>query len=169
VELGSAVGRARVEAFEAFYTAEYPRLIALARGLSGAQHAEDVAQEAMLVACRRWREISELERPDLWVRRTCANLAVSSFRRRLRDARLATRLASRGPEPAKLPESSDAVWAAVRRLPARQAQSIALRYVYDMPIAEVASALGCTEGTVKQHLSRARATLARELGTPEVE
>jgi RNA polymerase sigma-70 factor (ECF subfamily) len=57
----------------------------------------------------------------------------------------------------------------VRRLPARQAQAIALRYVYDMPVVDVAAALECTEGTIKQHLSRAKAALARDLETPEAD
>ena len=44
------------------------------------------------------------------------------------------------------------------------AQAAALRYVYDMPLAEIAATLGTSEGTVKQHLSRARHTLASTLG-----
>ena len=60
--------------FDAFYVVELPRLTALARGLGGAALAEDVAQEAMMVAYRRWAHVAELDRPDLWVRRTCANL-----------------------------------------------------------------------------------------------
>ena len=51
-------------------------------------------------------------------------------------------------------------WAAVRSLPHRQAQAAALRFVYDMPLAEIATTLGTSEGTVKQHLSRARRSLA---------
>ena len=43
-------------------------------------------------------------------------------------------------------EDSEEFWAAVRRLPARQAQAAALRFVYDMPIADIAAALDCTSG-----------------------
>ena len=163
VEIGPTGRRPRAEGFEAFYIAEYPRLVALARGLAGAEQAEDVAQEAMLVACRRWREVSAKDRPDLWVRRGCSNLAVSSFRRRLREARLVTRLVSRRAEPPAMPPASEEFWAAVGRLPSRQAQAAALRFVYDMPVAEIAAVLQCSEGTVKQHLSRARAALSRDL------
>ena len=52
----------------------------------------------------------------------------------------------------------------MRGLPQRQAQAAALRYVYDMPVAEIAATLGITEGTIKQHLSRARQALAASLG-----
>jgi RNA polymerase sigma-70 factor (ECF subfamily) len=159
-----AAAVARRGGFDEFYAAELPRLVALARGLCPAHLAEDVAQEAMLVAYRRWREIAELERPDLWVRRTCANLAVSQFRRRMVELRVTARLAGRRQPPAELSETGEEFWAAVRTLPHRQAQAAALRYVYDMPVAEIASTLDVSEGTVKQHLSRARFALAITLG-----
>jgi RNA polymerase sigma-70 factor (ECF subfamily) len=158
---------ARRGSFEEFYTTELPRLVALARGLAPAHLAEDVAQEAMLVAYRRWREVGDLERPDLWVRRTCANLAVSQFRRRMVELRATARLRSRRTPAAELSASTEDFWAAVRALPRRQAQAAALRFVYDLPIADIATTLDCTEGTVKQHLSRARRTLASSLGVSE--
>ena len=150
--------------FDDFYLTEFPRLVALGRGLCPAHLAEDVAQEAMLVAYRRWREVAELERPDLWVRRTCANLAVSQFRRRMVELRATARLAGRRQPSVELTETSERFWAAVRALPHRQAQAAALRYVYDMPVAEIAATLGTSDGTVKQHLSRARRSLAAALG-----
>lgn len=164
VESGTTVGRLREESFEAFYVEEYPRLLALARGLVGASQAEDVAQEALLVACRRWREISQKERPDLWVRRICLNMAVSTFRRKLRDARTLARLSARASESVTMSDSSEQFWRAIRALPARQAQAAALRFVYDMPLDEIARTMRCSTGTVKQHLSRARAALAASLG-----
>jgi RNA polymerase sigma factor (sigma-70 family) len=159
----------RRDSFEEFYTSELPRLVALARGLAPAHLAEDVAQEAMLVAYRRWREVGDLERPDLWVRRTCANLAVSQFRRKMAELRAVARLSGRRQPPAELSDAAEEFWAAVRALPQRQAQAAALRFVYDMPLAEIAATLGTSEGTVKQHLSRARQALARRLGTREEE
>ena len=159
-----AAAAARRGTFDEFYAAELPRLVALARGLGPAHVAEDVAQEAMLVAYRRWREVAELERPDLWVRRTCANLAVSQFRRRMVELRVTARLAGRRHPPVELSQAGEEFWTAVRGLPQRQAQAAALRYVYDMPVAEIAATLGITEGTIKQHLSRARQALAASLG-----
>ena len=157
--------RPRPWAFDEFYVVELPRLVALARGLCGAAAAEDVAQEAMLVAYRRWPQVSNLDRPEQWVRRTCANLAVSTFRRRVVELRALARLGRRRPEPgAELTEATDEFWAAVRRLPARQSQAAALRYVYELPVAEIAATLHCSEGTVKQHLSRARRALTADLG-----
>jgi RNA polymerase sigma-70 factor (ECF subfamily) len=153
----------RRELFDDFYAAELPRLVALARGLCGAALAEDVTQEAMLAAYRRWREVGGLEHPEQWVRRTCANLADSQFRRRMVELRLKTRLSIPRPPPDQLSDTAEEIWAAVRALPHRQAQAAALRFVYDLPIAEIARTLDCSEGTVEQHLSRARNALATAL------
>ena len=62
-ETSPGVPRTRPSSFDEFYVRELPRLVALARGLCGVTIAEDVAQEAMLVAFRRWREVGDLERP----------------------------------------------------------------------------------------------------------
>ena len=58
-------------------------------------------------------------------------------------------------------------WVLVRELPRRQAQVVALTYVYGLTVSEVATTLGVGAGTVKTHLFRARATLSRQLGLPE--
>lgn len=156
--------------FDDFYRAELPRLVALARALCGPALAEDVAQEAMLATYRKWRRVSDLEYPAGWVRRACANLAVSQYRRRMIELRALTRLASR-PETPPLDGPDEEFWAVVHTLPARQAQAVALRYVYELDITEIAATLEISEGSVKQHLSRARARLAQELhlGAHEVE
>jgi RNA polymerase sigma-70 factor (ECF subfamily) len=60
-------------------------------------------------------------------------------------------------------------WAEVRKLPRRQAQVVALHYVYDLGLAEIARTLGCAEGTVKVHLSRGRAALSERLIQPRAE
>ena len=144
--------------FEDFYRAQVGRLVVLARGLCSPSVAEDVAQESMLAAYRRWGTVSELERPDLWVSRVCVRLAVSSFRRRVVEVRAVARLAHRR-EPGLVTVETEEFWAAVRALPKRQAQAAALRFVYELPIVEIAEVLACSEGSVKQHLSRARAAL----------
>jgi RNA polymerase sigma-70 factor (ECF subfamily) len=151
-----------VPPFDDFYRAEVARLVVLARSLCPSGVAEDIAQEAMLVAYRKWRTVSAMDRPDLWVRRVCVNLAVSTFRRKMSELRAVTRLAARRDvEP--LSEDTEEIWAACRSLPRRQAQAIALRVVYDLPLADIAVVLACSEGTVKQHLSRARASLRASL------
>jgi RNA polymerase sigma-70 factor, ECF subfamily len=157
-----------VESFEDFYRREFPRQLLLARALAGDLAAEDVAQESMVVAYRNWSRISGLSSPVGYVRRICAHKAVSVARRVLAERRALRRVASRPVAVVEqLPDDSARFWAEVRRLPRRQAQSVALFYALDLPIAEVAETLGCAEGTVKVHLSRARTELSSRLGTGE--
>ncbi len=52
---------------------------------------------------------------------------------------------------------------AVRKLPARQREAFMLRVLEDMSVAETATAMGCSEGSVKTHLSRAMHALREQL------
>lgn len=57
----------------------------------------------------------------------------------------------------------DSFWAALRSLPDRQAQAVALHYLEDLPVSEIARVLDIAEGTVKVHLHRGRLALAELL------
>jgi RNA polymerase sigma factor (sigma-70 family) len=151
--------------FEHFYLQEYPRVVALVYGLSGSRTgAEDIAQEAFLRAYRDWDRVGSYEHQAAWVRRVAANLATSGLRRRLVEARALARLAARRePSLDPLPAENADFWRAVRALPHRQAQAVALYYLEDLSIAQTAVVLDCAEGTVRAHLARARRTLARRL------
>jgi RNA polymerase sigma-70 factor, ECF subfamily len=154
---------APAESFDVFYRRELPALVAFARALSGSSSADDIAQDSMLVAYRRWDTVANLDVPAAWVRRVCANRCVSTLRRRGVESRALLRLRSRREEPVAMGAGHEAFWAEVRRLPRRQAQVIALHYIYDLGVADVAATLGCAEGTVKVHLSRARSALAERM------
>jgi RNA polymerase sigma-70 factor, ECF subfamily len=152
-----------VEPFEVFYRRELPALVAFARVLSGSAYADDIAQEAMLAAYRQWDRVVRLDAPAAWVRRVCANRAVSMLRRRGVEARGLLRLSARRDDTVPMTEEHAAFWAHVRQLPRRQAQVITLYYMYDLEVTEIATTLGCAEGTVKVHLSRGRAALAQRM------
>lgn len=57
----------------------------------------------------------------------------------------------------------------ISKLPARQREAFLMRYWEDMDIAETAAAMGCSEGSVKTHCSRATHTLATALKSRGIE
>ncbi len=160
------------EPFEHFYEREYHGLVGLGYALTGSwAAAEDIAREAFLAAHQAWERISRDERPGAWGRRVAANRAVSLGRRRMVEARALLRLAARRP-PAEATTVGEAgveaaadFWRAVRTLPRRQAQAIALFYLDGWPTTEIAGVLGCSDATVRAHLHKGRLALARRLGT----
>ena len=150
--------------FEDFFRQEHKQVLGLAFVLTGNQWvAEDTAQDAFTAAFRRWHSIADYESPQAWVRRVTCNQAVSVVRRRVREAKALVRLAGRTAGYIELDEGDEAFWQAVRRLPERQAQATALYYLEDYSVAQIADVIGCSEGTVKTHLSRGRQAVAREL------
>lgn len=157
--------------FEDFYMKDYQSVVGLAYALSGNRWlAEDLAQEAFLAAHRNWPRVSAYDQPGAWVRRVVANLSVSAFRRRMVEAKTLMRLGvgERRSLP-ELPPGDAEFWDAVRSLPRRQSQAVALHYLEDLPVAEVATILDMAPGTVKKHLFDGRRELARRLRTEEDE
>ncbi|HSM01004.1 MAG TPA: SigE family RNA polymerase sigma factor [Acidimicrobiia bacterium] len=150
--------------FEAFYRSEYRPVVGLAYALSGSRiAAEDIAQDAFLAAHRDWDRVGFYDRPEAWVRRVVANLSVSIFRMKVREAAALARLKPRDDYLPRLPAEDAHFWKEVRALPRRQAQVIALHYLEDRPVADIAWILGCSPSTVKVHLHKGRETLAERL------
>jgi RNA polymerase sigma-70 factor (ECF subfamily) len=153
------------ESFDEFYVREYPHVLGLAFLLSGSRWAaEDLAQDAFLAAHREWDRIGRYDQPAAWVRRVIANKAVSATRRRVAEGKALMRWFSQDrPQTPDIGASDPTFWSAVRSLPKRQAQVIALYYLEDLSIAEIADILDVAPGTVKRHLFRGRASLAGKL------
>ena len=121
------VGAVVSETFESFYRREIRSLVGLAYVLSGSRGAaDDLAQDALLAAYRHWDRVSRYENPGGWVRRVVANRSVSVARRRLSESRALMRFGGQRVVLAELSPESEELWSAVRGLPRRQAQVIAL-------------------------------------------
>ncbi|MDP2623460.1 MAG: sigma-70 family RNA polymerase sigma factor [Actinomycetota bacterium] len=154
--------------FDAFYRREVRAVLAVTMGLTRHRwEAEEVTQEAFYRAYRDWDRVGRMDHPGAWTRRVALNLAVGRWRRLKAEARAVMRLAPSRDEPPPPEPEADRFWDEVRALPDRQAQVVALTYVEDLDADAVGDILGIAASTVRVHLSRARATLARRLEVEE--
>lgn len=164
--VGAVPTRETAPPFDAFFTAEYRRVAALALVLTGRRAvAEECAQDAFVAAFRRWDRISAYDDPGAWVRRVVINLATSTLRRRAREARALARVAFARQQ--EVTAFDDEFWAAVRALPRRQAQCVALHYLEDRSVADIAGLLRVAPATVRVHLHEGRSALAKVLREDE--
>lgn len=150
--------------FESYYRQDYAAVVALTAVLTrNPWVAEDLAQEAFLRAHRDWDQVGRMESPHAWVRRVAINLANSRFRRLRSEATTRLRLGAVTSAMESLEPDDDAFWEEVRRLPRRQAQVLALKYLEDLAVADIASIVGIAEGTVRALLHQGRERLQRQL------
>jgi RNA polymerase sigma-70 factor, ECF subfamily len=167
IRIAEGIGRAVPDsdaAFTEFFQTEYPSLVrTLYMVVYDRELARDIAQDTFVQLFARWRRISHYERPEAWVRRVGIRMAVrASGRERVRP-RLEREL-----DFATMPKPVDVdVVRAIERLPASQRAAVALFYLEDRPVSEVAEVLGCSEVTAKVHLHRARRRLAELLAEHE--
>lgn len=147
---------------------EYPRLVQVAHALTGKRDlAEEVAQESLVSAWRRWNHVAELERPDLWLRRAAVNRCISLHRRAVAEVAALAKLHNFGSRSHhdELPDAE--LWSAVRRLGTHQRVAVVLSAVEERTAAEIGEVLGCSAETAQTHIRRGRARLAEWLGDDE--
>src|SRR5260221_14079949 len=151
--------------FEVFYRGEARALLRLCfLATLNREAAADATQEAMTRAWKHWSDISE-PNPRAWVRVVALNLCRSRWRQIARQTRLLPRLYTFDEAPTVL--SNHELHAALRRLPPRQREAIALHYFADLPIAECARAMSLSVGAVKSHLARGRERLGADASIRE--
>jgi RNA polymerase sigma-70 factor (sigma-E family) len=150
--------------FDDFVRAELGALTRFAGALAGDRLlAEDILSDALLKVARRWRQVSDMGDPAAYVRRVVVTTYLSdrrkAQRRRTVPAGDLSALDRPGPDASAAVIAREEVTWLLARLPPQQKAAIVLRYLLDEPDEYIAQALGCTPGTVRSHLSRARATL----------
>ena len=150
------------DAYAAFFRAEYRSVLRTAFVIvRDRQRAEDVAQDAFVQLYQHWKKVSRYERPEAWVRRVAIRLAVREVQRtRVREV-----LEPKASAPLPIEQPDLAVVEAVKQLPAMQRAAIALFYLEDRPVAEIADLLGISVSTCTVHLTRGRRRLADLLGS----
>jgi RNA polymerase sigma-70 factor (ECF subfamily) len=159
-------GEMAVDRVQRVYNQSFRRLVGQLYGVCGdLAEAEDVVSEAFVRAVARSGTFDRLDNPEAWLRTVAVNLSRSRHRRRLLAERFGRHSTDGRPEqhPPDLSEERIALVSAMRALPSGQREALALHYLADLPVHEVARNLDVPVGTVKARLSRGRTALARLL------
>lgn len=148
------------EAMADLYGACCGRLVAAVTLVAGSRvEAEECVQEAFVRLLGHWDKVSQCQDPEAWVR-TVAFRLLSDRRRKTRNG-IKALLGSQRPSPNPAPTGDHVdVMRALAHLPLAQRQVIVLHHLSGLSVAEVASSLGISPGTVKSRLSRGREALA---------
>ena len=151
----------------ALYQAHALGLVRLAVVMVGDQPtAEDVVQDAFLALYRRWPTLKDPDRALAYARASVLNGCRMVHRANSRHDGVTLAIpgdAESAEETALLGEANREVLTALRRLPARQREAVALRYYLDMTEDQAAQAMRVSRGTVKSATSRGLAALGRLL------
>ena len=137
-------------------------LDAVALVLGDANVAVDAVNEALSWAWQRVCKGHDIDSVAGWVRVVAINIGRDDYRRRSMQKKFVHQLA---PVPAATIGADQwgvslDVRKALEGLPDRQREVAVLFYICDLPVAEIATELGISEGTVKSSLIRARSALA---------
>ena len=150
--------------FAEFVAASWAPLYRTAYLLVGSRaQAEDLVQTALTNTYASWHRVRELGAAHAYARTAVVRSAASWHRSRFR---MREHLTSEVPETAYTPEDfgHPSFLDAIRGLPPRQRAVVVLRFYDDLSVADVAVALGCSEGTVKSQTHVALRSLRLALG-----
>jgi RNA polymerase sigma-70 factor (ECF subfamily) len=157
-------GRTRYQCPEDVYENDNDRLVQALTVVAGSREAAaDAVQEAFVRLVRDWGRVSAYQDPVAWVRRVALNLIHDHRRAVWSQARLVLRIERQPSVPEEVRSFDRELWRQVGGLPAKQRTAVALRYVGDLTLREVAEAMHVSEGTVDQHLRRALRKLRETL------
>jgi len=158
--------RESTPSFEEFFYEHYePVRRSLVIALSDPVLAEELAQDAFTRALAGWRRVSKMQRPAGWV----YIVALRAGRRQRSAGCAAIAIESTTPDAPEAVLDGLVLAQALERLPERQRIAIVLRFLADLPLAEVAAAMDCAIGTVKSTLHAALLRLGVEMSEQEDE
>ncbi len=143
--------------FETWYREQHPALLASLTLMTGAPDvARDAVDEALARALERWDRVRMMDSPGGWTYRVAVNCLRRHERRAAMERVFYRRRVDRHDGSAPSTEFAELV----RDLPIRQRQVVVLRYVADLPQAEIARVLGIRRSTVSSTLTHAHRALA---------
>lgn len=146
--------------FQRLMEEHVPGLRRFLTGMVGWDGSDDCLQETLLAALTAYPALRHGRNLRGWLFAIARRKAVDHLRRRARDGRL-------GPlseEAEERPESPDwELWERVAGLPEKQRAAVALRFLADLPYAEVAEAAGTSEAAARQNVRAGLAALRKKM------
>jgi RNA polymerase sigma factor (sigma-70 family) len=119
----------------------------------GRADADDCFQEAFLSALRAYPRLRPDSNLRAWVLTIAHRKAMDVHRGRARRPLPVAEVAAIDGRSAEPPRTRDEqLWEAVHALPPRQRAAVLLRHVADLPHAEIAQAIGCSEEAARRSL-----------------
>ena len=134
--------------------------------------ADEAMQNALGTVWRRLGRIRRHPNPRALILRICVNASYDVLRRKIRRRRreelhtIPSEMADPAPSAADRLSSQEQcgeVISAIGQLPRRQAEAAFMKFVQELSYGDIAQALGCSEVTVRTHISRARVGLRERL------
>lgn len=168
--------RGEEAAVRAVFERYYPRAVRLA-ALSGMtlDEAQDCAQDIVLHAFERRRQLRDPQAFSLWFHRIATRRILNDLERRRQSHEVALdeaadlsedwqrHCAQQPDEQVILAERRQALWESIQSLAPRYRVALALRYYGEFSLREIATMLGVREGTLRVTLHRALARLRQQV------
>lgn len=152
-------------AIDVLFRRHYATLLRVAYAMLGAREAaEDAVQDAFVSLYRHWDQLRDPQAAEPYLRSAVLNRSRSNVRDLVKDRVLQSRAGAAlvevgGEIDLTAREDEARIGVALRRLPRRQREVVACRYLLELTIAETAELLGMSDGSVKRHTHRGLRTL----------
>ena len=153
----------QVVIFEDWYRDQHSSVLAAVAMFCVGDHtrAEDATNDAFVEAYEKWASVSQMDSPTGWVVRVAINRAKRGYRLRKRGIEL---LNTQRLNASSVDQQRDLdVLSSLAKLPNRQRAALVLRYIEDLPQADVAERMDIAVGTASATLNQARGNLRSEL------
>jgi RNA polymerase sigma factor (sigma-70 family) len=130
---------------------------------AGPQDADDCFQETMLAALRAYPRLRRDDNLRGWLFTIAHRKAIDAHRtRRRRPVPVPAPEPATAVDPEPSPGGDPELWQRVRALPAKQRAAVVLRFVVDLPHAQAAEVMGCSEDAARRSLHEAMSTLRKD-------
>lgn len=164
--LGGTVARIGEQRLSDLYWRYADSGVRLAWLLTGDRHAaEDIVQDSFVRVFSRFQDLRKPEAFEVYLRRTIVNLSRDRFRKlRLEREHVARQKDSFAvADIASSVEDRELIRSALRSLPHRQRAALVLRFYVDLSEQDTAEVLQCSVAAVKSLVSRATASMTKEM------